>query len=535
MTVTLASPEVLQDSSALWLGIDLGTQSVKVVIVTDQGHICASAQAPLTSHRSGVVHEQDPLEWINATKQILAEAIGALDQERRGSICGLAICSTSGTLAMVDDLGAPIGAGIMYDDARAAGLQESVVTADPEYWAHTGTAPQPSWAITKMAWLAKERLLSGVTQVVHQGDVVAAAMTGGPVATDWSSALKSGYDLQNQKWPSALLARIGFPENLLPQVVASGDRLGTTSAEWEAATNLPEGTPVFAGSTDGCAAQFGAGALGLGSWHSIIGTTLVLKGVTEEPVTNTAAGIYSHLAPQGDVWLPGGASSVGAGALTAFLPEDTDLSALTEVARGSWATDPQPITYPLVSPGERFPLSDPEFAGFLLLTESSTGTDGVNNSTCSRPLSALNDLSPEEVLSAIFIGVAAVERLCFERLGVLGPVGYSSTTASPIRLSTSGGGARNKDWVRLRASMLGVPITRLADAEGSLGMAVIAAWGAQKGLANAPELTKISENMSAVLDVIPPDPELKEPLAKAYARFTKALTQNTNPKDGEIR
>lgn len=133
-----------QPAPALWLGIDVGTQSVKAVIVTDQGETRASAQAPIVGHRSGIIHEQDPAEWIAVTRRILSEAIGALAPQERKSIRGLAISSTSGTLATVDALGAPIGAGIMYDDGRGAHLRDEVIAADPEYWARTGTAPQPS-------------------------------------------------------------------------------------------------------------------------------------------------------------------------------------------------------------------------------------------------------------------------------------------------------------------------------------------------------------------------------------------------------
>ncbi|MFB9840722.1 carbohydrate kinase, partial [Actinoallomurus acaciae] len=84
-------------------------------------------------------------------------------------------------------------------------------------------------------------------------------------------------------------------------------------------TGIRAGTPIVAGMTDGCAAQLGAGRLTPGSWNSVLGTTLLLKGVTREPLRDPYGVVYSHRAPD-DVWLPGGASSTGAGAISRDVP-----------------------------------------------------------------------------------------------------------------------------------------------------------------------------------------------------------------------
>ena len=95
-----------------------------------------------------------------------------------------------------------------------------------------------------------------------------------------------------------------------------GTPLGGLDDEVAATTGLRAGTPVVAGMTDGCAAQIGAGAVAPGTWNAVLGTTLVLKGVTEDLLHDPTGTVYCHRGPQGGWWLPGGASSTGAGVPT---------------------------------------------------------------------------------------------------------------------------------------------------------------------------------------------------------------------------
>src|SRR5581483_4428230 len=130
-------------------------------------------------------------------------------------------------------------------------------------------------------------------------DYLAGRLTGGPVATDFSHALKTGYDLLGQDWPAAVLDQLGLPVAMLPEVVRPGTRLGSVAAAAAEHTGLVAGTPVLAGMTDGCAAQIAAGALTPGSWNSVLGTTLVLKGVTVERLADPGGAVYSHRHPDG--------------------------------------------------------------------------------------------------------------------------------------------------------------------------------------------------------------------------------------------
>ncbi|WP_145812778.1 FGGY-family carbohydrate kinase [Kribbella amoyensis] len=456
-----------------WIGVDLGTQSVRAVLAGDDGTVLAHTARPLTSTRTGDRHEQDPHEWITAVENVLAEV--ATPEVR-----GLAICSTSGTVLLTDRAGRPAGPALMYDDARAAAILPKVVAADPGRWA---TSMQPTWALPKILWLAR-----GDHLVAHSADVVAADLAGHPVATDTSHALKTGYDLTVGPigaWPVEAYERLGLAPDLLPEVVLPGTEIGRVSAAKAKVTGLPEGTPILAGMTDGCAAQLAAGALSPGAWNSVLGTTLVLKGVTKDLIEDPTGAVYSHRHPDGG-WLPGGASNTGAGALTTMLP-GADLEALDRAATELTDTD-GPIgatIYPLTKRGERFPFVAPDAEGFEL---------GEIQDDLHRYI-------------AVQQGVAFVERLAFDHLVRLG--------AEPLRsVSLTGGAVRSDHWNQLRADVLGVPVELPAAPDPAFGMAVLAASAGTS-------VTETAGRMVRVARVI--EPRSRPRLDELYSAFVAEL------------
>jgi sugar (pentulose or hexulose) kinase len=133
--------------------------------------------------------------------------------------------------------------------------------------------------------------------LAHQSDFINRRLIGQAVATDTSNALKTCVDLIAERWPDAVFADLGVPPEFLPPVVRAGTILGVVGPEAAKETNLPAGTPVIAGMTDGCAAKIGAGALSAGSWNSVLGTTLVLKGVSPSLIKDPAGVVYCHGRP----------------------------------------------------------------------------------------------------------------------------------------------------------------------------------------------------------------------------------------------
>lgn len=209
----------------LYVGVDLGTQSVKVSIADTDGSVTAAASRPLSSIREGARHEQRPQEWLSATMSAMGSAIGSLQGGDRHRIKAVATCGTSGTIVLTDGHGSAKSAGIMYDDTRAAHLVTDVAAADPARWQRLGYRIQPAWAITKLVDLARSALPGDF--LAHQPDIINASLTGGRVATDWNSALKSCYDVMELEWPRDAMGRLGVDAALLPEVVAPGVAIGT--------------------------------------------------------------------------------------------------------------------------------------------------------------------------------------------------------------------------------------------------------------------------------------------------------------------
>jgi sugar (pentulose or hexulose) kinase len=470
----------------VWVGIDVGTQSVRAAAVTETGMIRGSGRSPLRSHRDGDRHEQDPEEWWRAAgaacRQALAEASG-----RDGEpVTGVAVDATSGTILLVDGRGRPLTAGIMYDDARAVEEAEAVSAAGAAVWSDLGYRMQPSWALPKLVWLVGHGHAPPGCRLAHQADIITRRLVGQEVATDSSNALKTGYHLLEDRWPFEVIDALGVPAAVLPPVVIPGTVLGGVGPSGAEVTGLPEGTPVVAGMTDGCAAQIGAGALAPGAWHSVLGTTLVLKGVTEVLVRDPTGVVYSHRHPDGG-WLPGGASSTGAGTLDQHYA-GRDLGAQDEAA--SEREPAGAITYPLAGRGERFPFLVPDAEGFLL----GEPADEVDH------------------YAALLQGVAFVERLCFDHLDHLG-------AAVDGRLTFSGGATNSRYWCQLRADVLGRPVHLPASAEPAFGMAVLAA----RGTGAAPTVAETASRMVRMAATVEPRPDRQGLFVDAYLRLVDEL------------
>ena len=450
--------------TAVFVGLDLGTQSVRALAVSATGELLGRGSHPLTSRRDGVRHEQDPEAWWTALTAATREALSDIPP---GRVRGVATCGTSGTIVLVASDGQAVGPALMYDDARATEQARRLDMAS-------------SWALPKLAWLIDQRA-DGV-RLAHQPDVVTRRLVGHDVPTDSSHALKTGYDLVADAWPPALRTEYG---GLLPDVVRAGSQLGVVCPQAAVQTGLPAGTPVIAGMTDGCAAQIAAGALREGAWNSVLGTTLVLKGVSAQPIHDPQGIVYCHRSPDGQ-WLPGGASSSGAGILSTTFP-GRELDELTRLAAGHERTGV--LAYPLVGRGERFPFVAPDAEAFLVGQPADEG----------------------EHFAALLHGLAFVERLCFEYLRLLG-------APTDGELSLTGAATRNSHLNQLRADVLERQVRLVDNAESAYGMAILA-MAAVEG----ERVADTAARMSRTREVIEPRAERAEHLRERYGRFVGEL------------
>ncbi|MGA8478981.1 MAG: histidine phosphatase family protein [Chthoniobacterales bacterium] len=125
-----------QSSKAAWLGLDLGTQSVRAMVVSGAGETLAAGSHKLTSRRDGPRHEQDPEEWWRAISAACQAAFAELPTSF--TVQGVAVDGTSGTILLVDGNGWPLTPGLMYDDSRAVEETKRVNEAGAAVWATLG-------------------------------------------------------------------------------------------------------------------------------------------------------------------------------------------------------------------------------------------------------------------------------------------------------------------------------------------------------------------------------------------------------------
>ncbi|QIZ39333.1 FGGY-family carbohydrate kinase [Saccharopolyspora sp. ASAGF58] len=465
-------------------GVDVATANVRVQVHDPAGGVVASASRPLPQpvRSRGGRSEQDATTWWPAVRDCLAECTTALGP-RSTEIRSLAISATSGTVVPVDGDGEPLTAALMYDDRRAEAEARIAAEVGADRWRRTGITPSAGSGLARIGWLARH-LPDGTALVCHPPDLIAWKLVGHPVATDSSHALKSGYDAVAGEWETEVFEALGVPDRLLPEVVRPTAVLGAVDARGAAQTGLPVGCEVRAGMTDGCAGQLACGAVDVGHFVTVLGTTLVLKGVAEELVHDPAGAVYSHLHPDG-MWLPGGAANIGGSALS-----DVDTAELPSLDAAATERGPASVVnYPLRGEGERFPFVAEHATRFVL---------GAPEDRIDEYRSRLE-------------GVAFCERLALERLAQLG-----APAEGAVR--TAGGGARSIAWCRIRASVLDAPVLRVRGAGTALGAALLAASGSVY-----PDLSTAAAAMVPGGELVEPVPAEVSQLDDSYRRFLDEL------------
>jgi xylulokinase len=434
------------------LGIDVGTQGARVVACDAQGMVQAQAAEPFdlqaAPERPPRWAEQEPEQWWAAVKICLRQVVANL--RRQGytaeTIEAVAVTSTSGTVLPVDAAGQPLRPALMYNDSRAQDEAEAVQAAGGELAAALGYRFNASFALAKILWLNRHepRLFETTHRFIHAADFIVGRLTGEYGVTNASDALKTGYDLLHACWPPLIEHKLGIPLNRLPAVLQPGTPIAPISPAGAEATGLPAGRPVLAGMTDGCTSQISTGAVAPGDWNSTLGTTLVIKGVTERLLLDPLGRIYSHRHPDG-YWLPGGASNTGGEAIALRFPQEK-WEEFNALALDLAPTDV--ILYPLARLGERFPFAHARAEGFML---GQPGDDATN-------------------YAAHLEGVGYVERLAYEVLTDLG-------ASLGDTIYSAGGATRSRAWSQLRADILGRALVRPAVTGGAMGAAILAAAG----------------------------------------------------------
>jgi len=413
----------------MFLGIDFGTGGARAVALAPTGAIEDFQRLDfgrLSDHeRAGM--------WQEALWELLAR----LPRGVRRRLSAVALDGTSGTVLACDEALLPAHPPLLYNDARATAEAESIArAAGSDHPAASATS-----GLAKVLWLRHRLGPEHAHLYLNQADWLTGLLSGRVGVSDYHNALKMGFDVEAEAWPEWVNYLVDL--DYLPQVLPPGTAVGPIERNRALDLGINLDCLVRTGTTDSIAAFLAAGVHEPGEAVTSLGTTLVLKLLSEARVESQQYGVYSHW--YGDWWLAGGASNAGGGVLRQHFT-DAELEDL------SAAIDPEADSgldyYPLPARGERFPVYDP----------------GLPPRLEPRPADRTR------FLHGLLEGLARIEALGYQRLEELG--------ATPLKaVISAGGGARNPAYTRIRARILGAPVRAAAQQEAAYGAARLAMHG----------------------------------------------------------
>ncbi len=410
------------------LGLDFGTSGARACIIDGNGGIVHEEAVDLPGAEGEL-----PLEWREALLALLRRIPPSITAQLRT----IALDATSATVLLCDPELRPVSQALPYSDNRAEQeASELKNIAPPGHTVCSATS-----GLAKFLWLARHSDLSNAAYFMHQADWLAALLTGAGGTTDYHNALKSGYDVEGLYWPDWVLR---LPHtHLLPRVVAPGAEIARINPAVAGHFRINPECRVRAGTTDSIAAFIASGVNEPGMAVTSLGTTLVLKLLSERRVEAAEYGVYSHR--YGNLWLAGGASNAGGGTLRQFFSNE-------QLKKLSMHIDPATNStldyYPLPRLGERFPFNDPAL----------------------QPRTSPRPADDAQFLHGLLQGLSRIEAAGYQRLAELG--------ATPLKsVVTCGGGANNPAWTIMRERLLGVPVSAARYTEAAYGAALLAMRG----------------------------------------------------------
>ena len=419
-----------------FIGIDVGTSGLRACAIDAAGVQLALIDAALPEPViAGSAIEQDARLWWSALQQVLTELLQQIDPTQVHSIC---IDGTSGTLLVTDAVGTPLAPALMYNDSRATAEAARIQQLAPKNSAAHGATS----GLAKLLYLQAQH--PEAAHALHQADWIAGMLCQRFNFSDSNNTLKSGYDVQHHCWP-AWLDKLGVKRKLLPKVFEPGSVVCKINAHWARVFHLPAATKIIAGTTDSIAAFIATGASQPGDAVTSLGSTLVLKIISPQPVFAPEFGIYSH--QFGKYWLAGGASNTGGAVLQQFFTHQQMQNLMRELKPES----PTGLDYyPLPRQGERFPINNPNL----------------------QPRLTPRPTDDAKFFQAMLEAIAGIEQQGYKILQQLG--------APALRqVITAGGGSCNQAWTQIRQQNLKVPVYTAAHSEACYGSAVLALSGAR--------------------------------------------------------
>lgn len=475
----------------LYIGIDLGTSAVKLLLMDEKGTIykTVSREYPLYFPRPGW-SQQDPEDWFVQTMNGLLELTDGAD---KGSIRGISFGGQMHGLVVLDDRDRVIRPAILWNDGRTGEETDYLnhqIGQDKlsEYTANIAFA---GFTAPKILWLAKHEPenFKRISKIMLPKDYLAYRLSG-EFCTDMSDA--SGMLLLNVKercWSEEMLSLCGITAKQLPKLYESYEPVGTLKPQIADELGLPHTVKVIAGAGDNAAAAVGTGTVGDGMCNLSLGTsgTIFISSDTFGVDENNALHSFAHA--DGHYHLMG--CMLSAASCNKWWNDDI-------LKTSDYAAEQKNITrlgenqvfYLPYLMGERSPHNDPNARAVFL---------GMSM-----------DTTRKDMTQAVLEGVSFALR---DSLEVARSLGIQIT-----RTKICGGGAKSPLWKTIIANVMNLKVDVPETEEGpALGAAMLAAVGCGE----YQDVISAADAIVKVVQTVEPDPALA---AKYEARYQKFRT-----------
>jgi len=462
----------------MFLGVDVGTSSVKAVIVDAAGAVIDQASAPLAISRPHPGwSEQNPADWWEATNR----AVVSLDASARRKVEAAGLSGQMHGATLLDAADKALRPAILWNDGRSETECRVLEAAEPKSRQVTGNIAMPGFTAPKLLWVRNHEpeVFAKIKTVLLPKDYVRLRMTG-EKASDLSDAAGTLWvDVAKRAWSGAMLDATGLNEDQMPRLVEGPDQTGRLRAELAEAWGMDR-VPVVGGGGDNAAGAAGVGVIDDGDAFLSLGTSgvLFLAGDAFRPNPARAVHAFCHCLPnrwhQMTVMLSA-ASCVDWAAKLAGLDAPGLFAAIETRGR----LDGAEIFLPYLS-GERTPHNDPQARGVLF---------GLNHDS-----------------DAAAIGQAVLEGVAFafaDGLDALIEAG-----AKVEQISVIGGGARSPWWGKVLAAALKRPLvyresSEVGPAYGAARLARLGVTGeAVEDVCTPPTVKSVIEPQDRDIDLL---------------------------------
>lgn len=461
----------------MFLGLDLGTSGVKAMLIDDRQAVIGVGHGALDVSRphSGW-SEQDPADWIRATKEAVA-SLKAKFASELAAVKGIGLSGHMHGATLVGKDGEVLRPCILWNDTRSH-VEAAELDADPAFRAITGNIVFPGFTAPKLVWVARNEpdVFAKVAKVLLPKDYLRLWLTGEYLSEMSDSAGTSWLDTGRRQWSSQLLEKTGLTDQHMPALVegteAAGGLRGEVAAEW----GMAPGVVVAGGAGDNAASACGMGTVAEGQAFVSLGTSGVLFAANSSylPKPESAVHAFCHALP--NTWHQMGVILSATDALNWHSHVTGKSAAELTAELGDTLKAPGGVTFLPYLSGERTPHNDAKIRGAFI---------------------GLGHDSDRAVLTqAVLEGVTFAIRDSLEAL--------KSAGTSIARVTAIGGGSRSRYWLASIATALGMPVDIPADGDfgaafGAARLGLISATGADPlSVCTAPETAETIEPVAGL-------------------------------------